>query len=73
MKDTKVELKETELEAVSGGDVTSANIVGTVNQLRRPTAEVTPVGMPELNDDEKYVLRSGLTDINSSCLKDNLR
>lgn len=54
MKDTKVELKETELEAVSGGDVTSANIVGTVNQLRRPTAEVTPVGMPELNNDEKF-------------------
>ena len=66
-------LNDKELETITGGDVTSANIVGTVKPHRRPTAEVTPVGMPELNDDEKYVLRSGLTDINSSCLKDNLR
>lgn len=55
MKNTKIELKDNELENVSGGDVTSANIVGTVNPHRRPTAEVTLTGMPEIRPDEKYV------------------
>ena len=55
MKNTKIELKDNELENVSGRDVTSANIVGTVKPHRRPTAEVTLTGMPEIRPDEKYV------------------
>ena len=44
MKKTKAELNDTELEKVSGGDVTSANIVGTVKPHRRPEAEIKAFG-----------------------------
>ena len=63
MKNTKIELKEIELENVTGGDVTSANIVGTVNPHCRPWPENISAAMPPINHDEKYVLRFDPTDI----------
>lgn len=59
-----IELKEIELEAVTGGDVTSANIVGTVRPHRRPTAGTVVLhNMPKINPDEKYVMGFDPTDI----------
>ena len=64
MRNTKVELKEIELENVTCGDVTSANIVGTVNPHSRPTAEAVVLhNMPKINPDEKYVMCFDPTDI----------
>lgn len=64
MKNTNFELKDIELENVTGGDVTSANIVGTVRPHRRPTAEpVVLHNMPKINPDEKYVMCFDPTDI----------
>lgn len=36
MKNDKIEIKEKELENVTGGDVTSANIVGTISPQCKP-------------------------------------
>ena len=58
MKNTKVELKEIELENVTGGDVTSANIVGTVNPHCRPWPENISAAMPPINPDEKYIMNA---------------
>ena len=64
MKNTNFELKDIELENVTGGDVTSANIVGTVRPHRRLTAEpVVLHNMPKINPDEKYVMCFDPTDI----------
>ena len=64
MKNTNFELKDSELGNVTGGDVTSANIVGTVRPHRRPTAEpVVLHNMPKINPDEKYVMCFDPTDI----------
>lgn len=63
MNKDKNELKEKELEAVTGGDVTSANIVGTVRPHRRPlTGDVSLHNMPKINPDEKYVMGCDPTD-----------
>lgn len=61
MKNGKFEIKEKDLENVTGGDVTSDNIVGTVKPHRRPTAEVTSAGMPKIQPDEKYVMNAAPT------------
>ena len=58
MKNTKIELKEIELENVTGGDVTSANIVGTVNPHCRPWPENISAAMPPINPDEKYIMNA---------------
>ena len=58
MKNTKIELKEIELENVTGGDVTSANIVGTVNPHCRPWPENISAAMPPINHDEKYIMNA---------------
>lgn len=64
MKNNKFIIKEKELENVTGGDVTSANIVGTVRPHRRPTTETANLhNMPKINPDEKYVMGVDPTDI----------
>lgn len=56
MKNTNFELKDIELENVTGGDVTSANIVGTVNPHCRPWPENISADMPPINPNEKYIM-----------------
>lgn len=62
MKNDKIEIKEKDLEDVTGGDVTSANIVGKVNPHCRPWPENISAAMPPINDDEKYIKSVDPTD-----------
>lgn len=62
MKNDKIEIKEKDLENVAGGDVTSANIVGTVNPHCRPWPENISAAMPPINRDEQYVTGVDQTD-----------
>lgn len=49
-------LNDKELETITGGDVTSANIVGTVNPHCRPWPENISAAMPPINPNEKYIM-----------------